>query len=234
MKSVKFLLLIVAILQFSACSIFEKSSQHGFESGYYRYKAENGEKSKVFLDIGEENISGYGLTGDRLNRSPVLEISLAPGDTLDEHPVTFIKHSIDIDITTILFKYRPGVQTLPAQLVTDFNAALFAGWRRDNYHLQTYTHPFRHDHYGAVARGFDIGLFGGVGTTAVNPFSTNESVASEYNGMILQYGIAGFIESNVASFGLSLGYDYLLSKDRKYWIYNRKPWIGFIVGIALN
>jgi hypothetical protein len=25
-----------------------------------------------------------------------------------------------------------------------------------------------------------------------------------------------------------------LSPDRKVWIYNKQPWIGFVVGIALN
>jgi hypothetical protein len=52
--------------------------------------------------------------------------------------------------------------------------------------------------------------------------------------MIIQTGIAGFIESNVASFGLAVGYDYLMNPDRKIWIYTNKPWVGFVVGIALN
>ena len=230
----KLLFAWLVIMLFTACSVFEKSSRHGFGSGYYQYKATTGEKSKVFLDIDEEGISGYPVNGKNVDRSSVFEISLQPGDSLDEHPEKFSKHSIDIDITTILFKYRPGVQNLPAQMLTDFNTALFVGWRKDNYYLKTYSHPFRHDHYEAVSRGFDIGFFAGTGTTAVNSFSTKEAVVNEYNGMILQYGIAGFIESNVASFGLSLGYDYLLSPDRKFWIYDRKPWLGFIVGIALN
>jgi hypothetical protein len=38
----------------------------------------------------------------------------------------------------------------------------------------------------------------------------------------------------MASFGFAAGYDYLLSQDRKIWIYNNKPWVGFVVGIALN
>ena len=234
MKQIKFLLPVILITGLTACNIFEKSSKHGFESGYYHYRPETGLKTKVFLDIGEDSITGYPVTGKMPDKNPVLGISLLPKDSLDEHPVKFHKNSIDIDITTILFKYRPGIQTLPAQLSTDFNAALFAGWRHDHYHLETFTHPFRHDHYEAVGRGFDIGLFAGTGTTPVNPFSTKEAVVNEYSGMILQYGIAGFIESNVASFGISVGYDYLLNPDRKFWIYHQKPWFGFIVGIALN
>jgi hypothetical protein len=52
--------------------------------------------------------------------------------------------------------------------------------------------------------------------------------------MIFQTGIAGFIESDIASFGVAIGLDYLLNDDRKIWVYNNKPWVGFIVGIAFN
>jgi hypothetical protein len=83
-------------------------------------------------------------------------------------------------------------------------------------------------------RGFDFGVFAGPGTTLISPFTTQNKRADEYNGMIFQTGIAGFIESNIASFGLAVGYDYLLNPDRKIWIYTDKPWVGFVVGIALN
>jgi hypothetical protein len=52
--------------------------------------------------------------------------------------------------------------------------------------------------------------------------------------MVLQFGVASFLESNVASFGIAAGFDYLCSPDIKVWIYNNRPWIGFIIGLALN
>ena len=82
--------------------------------------------------------------------------------------------------------------------------------------------------------GYDFGFFAGPGATIINPFNTNNKRADEYSGMIIQTGVAGFLETNVASFGLSIGYDYLLNPDRKIWMYQNKPWVGFIVGIALN
>jgi hypothetical protein len=82
--------------------------------------------------------------------------------------------------------------------------------------------------------GYDFGVFAGPGVTLINPLTTLNRVTEEYSGMIMQMGIAGFIESNMASFGLSLGFDTLLNPDRKIWIYNKKLWIGFVVGIALN
>jgi hypothetical protein len=62
----------------------------------------------------------------------------------------------------------------------------------------------------------------------------NQFQKNEYSGLIIQTGFAGFIESNLASFGISAGIDYLLHSDREVWIYTNKPFIGFIVGIALN
>jgi hypothetical protein len=228
------LIIAVFFLICNGCTVFERSSMHGFESGFYHFKSDSGKVQKIYLDIEDDSITAYPTTNKTIDKTPVFGISLLPAETLGDHPEKFGKRSIDIDITTILFKYRPGKNGLPAQLTTDFNAAMFVGWRHDNYLLESMENPLRHDHYEAVNRGFDVGVFAGPGTTPISPFSTKEMVLNEYSGMIIQYGIAGFVESSVASFGIAAGFDYLLSPDRKVWIYNKKPWIGFVVGIALN
>ncbi len=79
-----------------------------------------------------------------------------------------------------------------------------------------------------------LAFFAGPGTTNINPFTTNNRTTNEYSGMIIQTGIAGFLESNMASFGVAVGLDYLLNSDREIWIYNNKLWVGFILGVALN
>ena len=228
------LITAVVFLVCHGCTLFEQSSRHGFINGFYHFKSDSGMVQEMYLDIEEDSITAYPLTNKMIDGTPAFGISLLPAATIGDHPEKFGKRSIDIDITTILFKYRPGLDGLPAQLTTDFNAAMFVGWRHDNYHLERKANPLRHEHYEAVGRGFDVGVFAGPGTTPLSPFSTKEMVVNEYNGMIIQYGIAGFVESSVASFGIAAGFDYLLSSDRKYWIYNKQPWIGFVVGIALN
>jgi hypothetical protein len=112
--------------------------------------------------------------------------------------------------------------------------ALYAGWRHDYFHIISKKDPLGKSYSKISNRGFDFGIFAGPGVTLISPFTTQNKRTDEYSGMIIQTGIAGFIESNVASFGLAVGYDYLLNPDRKVWIYNNKPWVGFIVGIALN
>ncbi len=85
-----------------------------------------------------------------------------------------------------------------------------------------------------TTQGYDIGIFAGPGTTLISPFTTRNNRTDEYSALIMQAGLAGFVELNLASFGIALGFDYLMNPDRKVWIYQNKPWLGFMVGIALN
>ena len=224
---------IVFIAICSSCSVFEKASRHGFESGYYKIKSSQNQTMDVYLDISDEEVSVYPKNENGLGNS-LMNIPLSDSDTLSRYPVKFMKTSIDVDITTIPLKYRPPVDDLPAQMDVGFNLALYAGWRHDNYYISRKENPLKKSNNFIVGRGYDFGILTGIGSTTIGPFSTNSIVSNEYNGMVLQFGVAGFLESNIASFGIATGYDYLLSPDRDVWIYSGKPWIGLIIGIALN
>jgi hypothetical protein len=230
----KCIFLIAGIVLFCSCTVIEKASKHEFESDYYKLRSGQNKVEKVYLDITSEKIEVYPIAENQVSKKLLMNISLLRTDSLYRYPIIFGKKSLDIDITTILFKYHPTVFGLPAQLTTDFNGNLYAGWRRDNYRVQGKPDPLGKCHYEIINRGYDFGFFAGPGTTLIGPFSTRNKFSNEYYGMVIQFGFAGFIESNVASFGIATGFDYLLSHDRNIWIYNKKPWIGFIIGIALN
>ena len=234
LASKHFLFIFICLTFLNSCSVFEKTSRHGFESGFYSYKSQNGQTSRVYLDMEDDSVTAFPLSGATPVEEPLFVFSLSSPQHSGFYPEKFIKKSLDIDITSIVFKFRPGVQGLPAQLTTDFNAAMYAGWRRDNYMLRRSSPLIHKKRLEVTGRGFDAGIFAGPGTTLIAPFVTQGNVVNEYNGMILQFGLAGFIESNIASFGISTGYDYLLSPDRNIWIYNKIPWVGFIIGIAMN
>ena len=229
---IKYVFISLYIL-LSSCSVFEKASRHGFESGYYKMKTAPDTFEKVYVDVTSNETSVYQIKQNEV-KSRKLAFSLSGGDTTIQYPLIFRKSGLDIDITTILLKYRPAVFGLPQQMAVDFNAALYAGWRQDHYQVKISTDPLGKRQHQFTTRGYDFGFFAGPGTTAVGAFTTRNSVTNEYNGMILQFGMAGFIETNVASFGIATGFDHLFSADRNVWIYNKKPWIGFIIGIALN
>jgi len=227
------LILAYAALLYS-CSVIEKSSMHGFDSGNYKLDSGSDSVEDVYLDVSEEKIDVYPRTEDQVNQEILMSVPLSVCDSLPGVPLKFIKKSLDIDITYIMMKYRPAVHGLPAQLTTDFNLALYAGWRTDYYRLHIKKDPLGKPKCELNNRGFDFGFFAGTGTTYIDENNTIDPVEKEYNGFIIEYGVAGFLETSFISFGISVGFDYLLSSDRPEWIFHQKPWVGFIVGIALN
>ena len=231
----KYKIVLIIIVGFTtSCKTIEKASTHGLISGYYVLKSENKNLQDVYLDISEEKIDVYPRVKRIPDKANMFNIPLGTTDSVNFKEIIFKKESIDIDITSILLKYRSSVRGLNAQLNTDLNIALYGGWRHDNYHLIDKEDPLGKRYTKVGKLGYDVGFFAGLGTTMINAYTTQNKRNDEYSGMIFQTGFAGFIESSVASFGLSIGYDYLLNSDRKIWIYRNKPWIGFIVGVALN
>jgi hypothetical protein len=211
------ILIILAVsTSVSSCTTLEQASVHGLTNGTYTLKAEGKDPGKVYLDVTNEKIDVYPLIHNEPDQKQVWSIPLLSTDSVLTKQLAFTKQSLDIDLTSVLMKYRPSVLGSPAQFNTDLNLAL---GRR----LQKVS-----------TLGYDFGVFAGPGTTVVSPFTTLNRRDDEYNGILLQTGVAGFIESSFASFGLSIGYDHLLNGDRKIWIYRHKPWVGFIVGIALR
>ncbi len=206
---------------------------HGFNSDYY--KMADGKKGlKVYADITDEQIDVYRAAEKMTAKDLLLSIPMKQADSVLMPRLKFSKHSLDIDLTTIPLKYRPPVSGLPAHLNPDLNIAVYAGWRHDTYKLIRRTDPLGRRYKQIKSFGFDFGGFVGLGGTAVNPFSTNNRTNNDYIGMIVQTGLAGFVEASFMSFGVAVGIDNLVNRDRKIWVYNNRPWVGFIVGIALN
>jgi hypothetical protein len=225
---------IWVIVGLASCNTLENASLHGLNNGYYKFKSDNKDSQNVYLDVTDEKIDVYHHIKHQPDKKQFLTIPLNTTDSAIFKPMVFKKQSLDVDITSVILKYRPSIYGLPAQLNTDLNMALYVGWRYDYYHINSKKDPLGRSYLKINNRGYDFGFFAGPGATLISPFTTQNKRLDEYNGMIIQTGIAGFIESNIASFGLAIGYDYLLNPDRKIWIYNNKSWVGFIVGIALN
>ncbi|MBK8346675.1 MAG: hypothetical protein IPL08_03305 [Saprospiraceae bacterium] len=231
----KYLSLLLICCTYYSCGFFEKSANHAFTSGLYT-ESGNASRSrkKVFLDISENQIKVFDATKMSKDHAPVKVISLAGNDSICYYPSKYRTSGITLNMTTVLFKFRPSTSEVAPQLNTDFNAAIYSGWRTDSYFVNSKETPLGHCTYQIVRRSYDIGMLFGTGSTLISPFTTKSAFALEYNGMILQGGLAGSIQSSFASFGLSAGVDYLIGPQRKIWIYQQKPWIGLVVGIALN
>lgn len=227
-----FLTFVLGLL-LGSCSTFEKASIHGLNSGYYKLKSEN-KVEDVYVDVTSDKIDVYHKKEKMSNEDKFLSILSEPIDEPLKNPIILKKQGLDIDITSILLKYRPSVYGLPGQLTSDFNAALYAGWRFDNFKIVSERDPLGNAYHKIVSHGFDFGLLAGPGVTPINAFTTQNKSNNDYSGMTMQTGVAGFLETNMASFGMAFGFDFLMNSDRNIWIYQNQPWVGFIVGVALN
>jgi hypothetical protein len=229
-------LFLVAGYTFS-CVPIEKISRHDFNSGYYSLKTAADSISDVYLDVIEDSVVVYPTVirgGKKIpdKNSPVsINISdIKSGDHF--YKSTFRHNSIDVDLSTIILKFRPAMGGVPNQLSSNINAALYAGFRKDFFKVRPYNSPLRGETSFIMQIGFDFGLFAGIGITPINPTVTRFSSLQEYDGMVLQKGIAGYVTFDNISLGITLGFDNLMDKNKSTWIYNQKPYIGLAIGIS--
>jgi len=195
-----------------ACSFLEKATKHGFEDGYYRLKTPD-KKDAERIYVVSDDFSG------RLNE-------LSPGTVLS-------KTMLDIDLTSVVFKLRPPRGQVPIQLNSNLNAAAYAGYRADHFKVIREERPLRPPEFRLRQTGFDAGPFIGLGSTPINETVTNGHTGLEYDGLVFQVGLAAFLGVENLGFGVGVGIDNLLDKNRSHWVYQRKPWVGLLVGLAI-
>ena len=228
------LILVLGLL--ASCGSVQQLTRHNFDSGYYTLKEPGMPPERVYTDVVEDTLVVYPIgKEDRKTIDTNTFFTgtlgmLSPADRL--YASTFRRTGIDIDLTTAILKYRPAQKNVPRQLSANLNAAVYAGLRKDYYHLETYTSPLLKRRTTIHHVGFDFGPFLGLGITPVNPSVTQDQIAIEYDGVVLQKGIAIYFGIDFLTFGVSLGWDNLLDENHQDWVYNNKPWIGLMLGIA--
>ena len=220
--------MLVTAFLFTGCSTLQNSSKYELANGTYKLKAEN-KTTNSYVENSGDTIKIVYL--------PSKSFKLLPLKTTDTFTAKqkLIVPSFDIDILTALLKVRPSIKhILPAQLNTNFNGNIYVGKRTDiyniNYHknaIDEYTRNINHF-------GMSGGIFLGISNTAMNFTTTNNNILAEYDGIVLQKGIAGIIAVNKLTIGLSIGFDNLLDKNKSVWLYEKKPWYGLMLGLNLN
>jgi hypothetical protein len=218
--SMKLLIPFLALL-FASCATLRNSPKYQLDNGMYLFRQEDIKylRTKVFVN----------------NDSIIVYKEGAPDHliTVNESNQYFLKRSFDVDVVTVPFKYRPGSSALPRQLTTDFNGNIFIGYRFDRFRIAQEKTPIGNKkHY--YHRGITIGATGGIGSTAITPWTTNNKITDEYSGFILNRGVAVMLGVNNLTVGIGIGWDYLTDRDKDVWIYQNKPWYGLTVGLNIN
>ena len=240
MKPIVFIPLILLILLFSeSCEVLKHSSKYSFSEGYYKSRLEHKKLKNVYVIPADDSIKIY--TAKRLrdalpDTTSSLKIAFpAQGRPSGFTHYTFRQNTFDVDVLSILLKYRPAIHGFPNQLNTSIlNGAVYLGYRTDLYRLKYKQTPFRIYKRDVTHYGFSFGVFTGIGATRMDEFVTLHRIDIQYDGFVNPSGVAAIVGVDKLSFGLLLGEDHLLDKNRKLWIYQGKPWIGLSVGLNLN
>jgi len=204
------------------CSSTRNSHKYELSDGRYSFRQDGEKFRKVYAYVDGDSVS---LFSDEKGSQAVI-----PQVLKDEF---LIKRSFDVDVIAVPFKFRPASVNLPRQLTTDFNGNLFLGYRVDRFRLIHKKTPIGWKRY-YKHRGISVGGFGGLGTSAITPWTTNNLMTDEYTGFVLSRGLAAMIGLDNLTFGVGIGWDHLTDRDKKIWIYQNKPWFGLTLGLNLN
>lgn len=219
---------IIALFFLNSCSAIKFGNKNELESGYYK----NSESEKVYIHEEEEKIYLFEIKENKLELNQIIENNIEATEIATDY--SFRRNSFDIDLISIPIKYRFANEYLPAQLNTALSAAIFIGFRKDFHSIKYEADLFGTQKRSVSSLGFSLGILSGFSHVDINETTTQFLQEKEYEGVAWMNGINGIVGWNQFSFGLVLGFDFLLDQNKDIWIYNKKPWIGFSIGLNLN
>jgi hypothetical protein len=212
----------LALIICGSCASVKNSAKYQLGNGVYDFTQNDTTYHKAYVYVSGDTVRVY-----RKDKPYDAIIPAADKDQI------YLKSSFDVDAMTIAFKYRPGSFYLPRQLTADFNGNIFFGYRLDRFQARLIRTPFgaqkiqRH-------RAITTGVFGGIGSTSVTPWTTFNHITDEYNGLIITRGLALMLGINNLTVGAGVGWDYLTDRDKDVWIYQNKSWYGLTIGLNIN
>lgn len=233
-----FFLPMVCLFFVCSCETIRQSSKYGLTEGNYNGYVKGGIPVQVYVFPDEDSIKVYNKNR-ALNGYADSGRSVLFGFPTTYHggPKTyyFKQNTLDLDILSILLKYRPSIQGFPNQLNTSIlNGAVYFGFRKDVFKLTYKPSAFGVEKRSVNHFGTSFGIFTGIGASRIDPFVTQGALSIEYDGLVNPSGVAAIIAVDKLTFGLTAGIDHLLDKNHKVWIYQGKPWLGLSVGLNLN
>jgi hypothetical protein len=238
-KNSRVIIILALCWPIVGCVILHENSKYNFNDGVYSTKQFS--RNEVYVvHVDEDTIAVFPVLqfGDSSSIITSKRTTYATSQRkLKDKKATavFYKKSFDLDLLTIPLKYRPYERGIPNQLHTNFNGALFGGYRIDEYKLQYKRNPLNIYKQKAKHSGYSAGLYLGIGSTVINQWVMKEpNFLTEYEGVTLTSGISINMAVNKLDFGLSIGVDHLMDKYSSLWIYQGRPCLGFTLGLDIN
>lgn len=239
MKARKFLLKLLGLFiccLMIGCNVIKNTASDDFKDG--TYNAKMFQSRKVYVQNNDDSLIVYKL--NKINGEYVADTAFpfkkSFANRINEAlpNQSFNALTFDFDALTIPFKYRSAQKNLPQQFTTSLNGAVYLGFRNDVYKLKYKKQFFNYYEKTVSHYAISFGGFTGLGSTAMNQWVTNYNINSEYEGVVWSKGAAVIMAVGKFTSGVSIGWDNLLDKNKKFWIYEGKPWIGLVFGLNLN
>lgn len=227
------ILIVSLFIVMASCKGMKESSKYQFNEGTYKVRLAD-HRGKAYVVVTDDSVKVYPLNKPVFDSTEFIQLTF-PSKTANaaQGRNVFVANSFDLDVLTILFKYRPSVKGFPNQFTTHFNGAVYLGYRSDVFKIAYQKTPLyykrRIEHYG-----YSFGGFAGIGATAMNPWVTQNNITDEYDGFVISKGLALHIAVNAFTFGVAVGWDHLTDRNKRYWIYQGKSWVGITLGLNLN
>ncbi|TLV03402.1 hypothetical protein [Dyadobacter luticola] len=221
-----------------SCNALKDSPKYKLTDGLYQTKTQ-GKKSRVYVKNDGDSILVYKVEKGWKQLKPQPErlkptvYAVGKGDKEIESS-NYRKSAFDLDVLTMPFKYRPSTRSFSPQLSNHLNGAIYIGYRRDAYQLSYNQNPIGQVSQHITHLGLSGGFATGIGVTPMNPWVTQNNINVEYDGFIWSKALVIMAAVEKLNFGLALGMDHLLESNKKYWIYQGKPYLGLTVGLNLN
>lgn len=237
MKLTDIIVIYAALLCCPSCVALKQSGTHDLRDGYFLLKTVAVAPQQVYAVVTDDSLAIHSLIKNTKQPVTVATKKMAIGGIVADsllQPFTLVKKSIDLDLSTNLFKYRFRRKTLPNQISSNLNFALYSGYRHDYFKFKDEADPLMKHKRVMRHFEFDMGVFAGLGSSPLNSSTTANAINVEYDGVVFQKGIAFFIGSRNFTIGLGLGTDGLMDSNKKSWIYQEKPWMGVMIGLNLT
>jgi hypothetical protein len=233
MKSFGFLLQILMFVLLCSCSSKSDMANSRLTTGYYKTKRPQGIPEKRYVLIKNDTVWAYLVkgSGNQIDTAKAT-VYVFPKESvrLIEKDYAFSNNTWDFNFQTIIFKYRPAMANIPNQLNTEFNL----GRRADSYRISYLAKPLELNKRKITHFGYSFGFFTGLGETPMSNSVTQNQITYIYDGVIWLNGVSAIIGINSFTLGTGIGIDQLLDRNRNIWIYERKPWVGLMLGIKLK
>ncbi len=169
---------------------------------------------------GTLNVGGYDPLGNYVTR----QVSLGPTEVLAISKKSWRPY---LSLVTIPFKVRHSIDTFPQSVQTGLsNAGIVANFY--NYRLTRYFNSGKQS-----VHQFGIGILFAPAAEELTPENTKYFLTKNSKQLFISTGLSVTYSYNDITFALvPLGLDFATTSDGKHYIYNKKLWWGFGIGIS--